>query len=78
MPRQNTLKTAQRQALNIHLSIALMEKPTTIWQQVDNLLQTLTGMPKFSDNVDFKPPLPTTTTTLILSRLEKVDFWERH
>ena len=87
MPQKNILAIAQRQALNIHLSIALMEKPTTIWQQVDDLLQTLTGYPKFFDDVNFKPPpTPTSTpppappptptptatpTALILSLLEK-------
>ena len=40
MLRKNTLKIAQRQALNIHLSIALMERPLKIWEQVDDLLQT--------------------------------------
>ena len=81
MPRKNILAIAQRQALKIHLSIASMEKPTTIWHQVDDLLQTLTGYPKFYDDVDPKPtpvpapapaPPPTPTpTALILSLLDK-------
>ena len=54
MPRKNTLKIAQRQALNIHLSIALMERPLKIWEQVDDLLQTLTGVPKFTEDQDFR------------------------
>ena len=58
MPRKNILAIAQRQALNIHVSIALMDRPIKIWEQVDELLQTLTGYPKFSDDVDFKPPPP--------------------
>ena len=58
MPRKNILEIAQRQAFYIHLSIALMDRPIKIWEQVDDLLQTLTGYPKFSDDVDFKPPPP--------------------
>ena len=71
MPRKNTLEIAQRQALNIHLSIALMDRPIKIWEQVDDLLQTLTGYPKFFDDVDFKPPPPPPPATLIVSLLEK-------
>ena len=69
MPRKNILAIAQRQALNIHVSIALMDRPIKIWEQVDELLQTLTGYPKFSDDVDFKPPPP--PPTLILNLLTK-------
>ena len=82
MPQKNILLMAQRQALKIHLDIALMAKPTTIWQKVDNLLQTLTGYPEFyEDDIDSKPtpmpapaPAPPPTpppTALILSLLEK-------
>ena len=71
MPRKNILEIAQRQALNIHLSITLMDRPIEIWQQVDDLLQTLTGYPKFTEAQDFKPPPPPATATLILSLLEK-------
>ena len=35
-----------------------MDRPIEIWQQVDDLLQTLTGYPKIFDDVDFKPPPP--------------------
>ena len=71
MPRKNILAIAQRQALNIHVSIALMDRPIKIWEQVDDLLQTLTGYPKFSDDEDFKPPPPPPPATLILSLLKK-------
>ena len=71
MPRKNNLEIAQRQALNIHLSIALMDRPIKIWEQVDDLLQTLTGYPKFTEAQDFKPPPPPPPATLILSLLEK-------
>ena len=82
MPQKNILLMAQRQALKIHLDIALMAKPTTIWQKVDNLLQTLTGYPEFyEDDIDSKPtpvpaPAPAPPPTpppmaLILSLLEK-------
>ena len=70
MPRKNTLKIAQRQALNIHLSIALMERPLKIWEQVDDLLQTLTGVPKFTEDQDFREPPPPTPTTIILEALK--------
>ena len=71
MPRKNILAIAQKQALNIHLSIALMDRPIEIWEQVEDLLQTLTGYPKIFDDVDFKPPHPPPSATLILSLLEK-------
>ena len=73
MPRKNILEIAQRQALNIHLSIALMDRPIEIWELVDDLLQTLTGYPEFTEAQDFKPPPPPPPppATLILSLLEK-------
>ena len=71
MPRKNILAIAQRQALNIHLSIALMDRPIKIWEQVDELLQTLTGYPKIFDDVDFKPPPPPPPATRILNLLTK-------
>ena len=70
MPRKNTLKIAQRQALNIHLSIALMERPLKIWEQVDDLLQTLTGMPKFTEDQDFREPPPPPPTKLVVEALK--------
>ena len=70
MPRKNTLKIAQRQALNIHLSIALMERPLKIWEQVDDLLQTLTGVPKFTEDQDFREPPPPTPTIIIIEALK--------
>ena len=70
MPRKNTLKIAQRQALNIHLSIALMERPLKIWEQVDDLLHTLTGVPKFTEDQDFREPPPPPPTTIIIEALK--------
>ena len=80
MPRKNILAIAQRQALKIHLDIALMATPKKNWGEVDNLLQTLTGYPEFYDDIDSKPtpvpapvpPPPTPPpTALILSLLDK-------
>ena len=67
---KDTLAIAQRQALNIHLSIALMERPIKIWEQVDDLLQTLTGYPKFTEDQDFREPPPPPPTTIILEALK--------
>lgn len=69
MPPTNILAIAQRQALDIHLSIALMNRPHEIWSKVDDLLQTLTGMPELSEGVSFKKTTP--PATLILSLLDK-------
>ena len=71
MPQKDTLAIAQRQALNIHLSIALMDRPLEIWGLVDDLLQTLTGYPKFTEDQDFREPPPPPPATLIVSLLEK-------
>ena len=70
MPQKSTLEIAQRQALNIHLSIALMERPLKIWEQVDDLLHTLTGVPKFTEDQDFREPPPPPPTRLIVEALK--------
>ena len=67
---KDTLAIAQRQALNIHLSIALMERPMKIWEQVDDLLQTLTGYPKFTEDQDFREPPPPPPTKIIVEALK--------
>ena len=70
MSQKSTLEIAQRQALNIHLSIALMERPLKIWEQVDDLLHILTGVPKFTEDQDFREPPPPPPTTIIIEALK--------
>ena len=53
----DTLRLAQKQALAIHLSIATMKKPSDILKDVDELLHTLTGLPKHFDTYNpYTPP----------------------
>ena len=70
MPQKDTLAIAQRQALNIHLSIALMDRPLEIWELVDDLLQTLTGYPKFTEDQDFREPPPPPPAKVIVEALK--------
>ena len=70
MSQKSTLEIAQCQALNIHLSIALMERPLKIWEQVDDLLHTLTGIPKFTEDQDFREPPPPPPIHLVLEALK--------
>ena len=52
MDTQRTLQLAQKQALSIHVAIASMKKPSDILKDVDELLHTLTGLPKAFESKD--------------------------
>ena len=57
MNTERTLQLAQKQALSIHVSIASMKHPSHILKDVDELLHTLTGLPKHFESYNpYTPP----------------------
>ena len=67
MTDSRTLALARQQALEIHIAIATMTKPTDTWKLVDDLLETLTELPKYFQ--DPPPPPPPEPTELVLEKL---------